>query len=192
MLLFINNSNHLFSLSLSPVLPPFPPSLSSVSPRRWCFLQERRSGGSSRTPPPPPYPKLCHQVQCQLLDCLRKKNKKQTLANKTKQATLKKKKKDREKKNNEKRNNRTTATSKKKEKKINRVMDAPTYSLNQKWSVKKSIYGNFHSLFYVSILVPFVLFPAGFFLSLKHGTVHCQKQKWRTECGQSTNFCVWC
>lgn len=43
-------------------------------------------------------------------------------------------------------------------------MDAPTYSLNQKWSVKKSIYGNFHSLFYVSILVPFVLFPAGFFL----------------------------
>lgn len=36
---------------------------------------------------------------------------------------------------------------------------------------------NFHSLFYVSVLVPFVLFPAGFFfLSLKHGTVHCQKQ----------------
>lgn len=40
-------------------------------------------------------------------------------------------------------------------------MDAPTYSLNQKWSVKKSIYEK--SLFYVSILVPFVLFPAAFF-----------------------------
>lgn len=45
-------------------------------------------------------------------------------------------------------------------------MDAPTYSLNQKWNVKKSIYGNFHSLFYVSILVPFVLIPAGFFCRL--------------------------
>lgn len=33
-------------------------------------------------------------------------------------------------------------------------------------NVKKSIYGNFHSLFYVSILVPFVLIPAGFFCRL--------------------------
>lgn len=175
--------------SLSPFLPPLPspllPSLSSVSPRRWCFLQERRSGGSSRTllPPPPPYPKLCHQVQCQLLDCLRNRH---WLINKQ-QATDKIIEEN--KKKWQKKQNRTTTTKKRK---INRVMDAPTYSLNQKWSVKKSIYGNFHSLFYVSILVPFVLFPAGFFLSLKHGTVHCQKQKWRTECGQSTNFCVWC
>lgn len=46
-------------------------------------------------------------------------------------------------------------------------MDAPTYySLNQKLNIKKKIYGNFHSLLYVSILVPFVLFPAGFFCRL--------------------------
>lgn len=45
-------------------------------------------------------------------------------------------------------------------------MDAPTYSLNQKWSVKKSIYGNFHSLFYVSILVPMSFFQQVFFCRL--------------------------
>lgn len=41
-------------------------------------------------------------------------------------------------------------------------MDAPTYSLNQKLNINKNIYGNFHSLLYVSILVPFCPFSNRF------------------------------
>lgn len=47
-------------------------------------------------------------------------------------------------------------------KRIKRVMDAPTYSLNQKLNINKNIYGNFHSLLYVSILVPFCPFSNRF------------------------------
>ena len=54
-------------------------------------------------------------------------------------------------------------------------MDAPTYSLNQKLNIMKKIYGNFHSLLYVSILVLSVLFQQ-VFPSLRHGTVHCQTE----------------
>lgn len=47
-------------------------------------------------------------------------------------------------------------------------MDAPTYSLNQKWSVKKSIFGNnFHSLFYVSHFGTFCPFSSSFFFLLR-------------------------
>lgn len=42
-------------------------------------------------------------------------------------------------------------------------MDAPTYSLNQKWSVTKNIYGNVHSLLYVSIFGTFCPFSSSFF-----------------------------
>lgn len=60
---------------------------------------------------------------------------------------------------------------------INRVMDAPTYSLNQKFKRKEK--KNLWQLsfpFLCSILVPFCPFSSRFFLSLKHGTVHCQTE----------------
>lgn len=72
------------------------------------------------------------------------------------------------------------STIKQQYKRIKRVMDAPTYSLNQKLNINKNIYGNFHSLLYVSILVPFCPFSSRFFLWLRHGTVH-----WQTEMADS-------
>ena len=106
------------SLSLS--LPSSPPSLPPCLP----FLQEGDASYRSGVPVVPVGLLLHLPTQSSAIKCNAnswivsgKKKQKQTLANKTKQATLKKKKKKKEKKNNEKRNNRTTATSKKKEKK---------------------------------------------------------------------------
>lgn len=160
---------HLCSSTLSPSLPLL-------------FLQEGDASYRSGVPVVPvglllqPLPKALPSSAMPTLGL----SPEQTLANKHRNKQTKQKKQMKIKKTRRK-------------KKICRVTDAPTYFLNQKWSVKKSIYGDFHSLFYVSILVPFVLFPAGFsFLLLKLGTVRCQNQKWQTESGQSTNFCVWC
>lgn len=151
---------------------PHPPISLFLSPRRWCCRRAPRSGGSSRTVTSDLHPKLCHQVQCQLsLGSSRAP----TLADKHKLCEKKKR-------NTTMKKNFITrySTIKLQYKRIKRVMDAPTYSLNQKLNINKNIYGNFHSLLYVSILVPFCPFSSRFFLWLRHGTVH-----WQTEMADS-------